>query len=233
MAKIECTYGPAEPTVAGNTYAFTRDDDGRYTCTVHNEDHVEILLSVVHYRRVDDKPAPEPAKAKEQPAPPQPLTRIVELTNHGPVLIELTPSDEGGYTVTCPDYLDCISEGDTVEAAHQNMAEALQLHLEAIEMHGNGQDGGQDGNEQGAGNGGQDAPTVPVDDLTKIKGIGDALAAKLQQQAGITTFQQLAELTPEQVAILDEKLALHGRVLRDDWIGKARQQLAENTGTQE
>ena len=42
-------------------------------------------------------------------------------------------SDEGGYTVFVPALPGCISEGDTLEEARQNIREAIELYLEPIE----------------------------------------------------------------------------------------------------
>ena len=41
------------------------------------------------------------------------------------------PSDEGGYTVYVPALPGCVSEGDTVEEARQNIREAIALYLES------------------------------------------------------------------------------------------------------
>ena len=41
------------------------------------------------------------------------------------------PSDEGGYTVFVPALPGCISEGDTLEEARENIREAIALYLEA------------------------------------------------------------------------------------------------------
>ena len=43
------------------------------------------------------------------------------------------PSDEGGYTVYVPALPGCISEGDTLEEARQNIREAIELYLEPVE----------------------------------------------------------------------------------------------------
>jgi predicted RNase H-like HicB family nuclease len=43
------------------------------------------------------------------------------------------PSDEGGYTVYVPALPGCISEGDTLEEARQNIREAIELYLEPAE----------------------------------------------------------------------------------------------------
>jgi predicted RNase H-like HicB family nuclease len=39
-------------------------------------------------------------------------------------------SDDGGYTVHVPALPGCISEGDTVEEARDNIVEAIKLYLE-------------------------------------------------------------------------------------------------------
>lgn len=47
--------------------------------------------------------------------------------------IVLEPSDEGGYTVYVPSLPGCISEGETVDEAIQNIQEAIALYLEPVE----------------------------------------------------------------------------------------------------
>jgi len=42
----------------------------------------------------------------------------------------LEPSDEGGFTVSVPSLPGCISEGNTIEEAMQNIREAIDLYLE-------------------------------------------------------------------------------------------------------
>jgi len=58
------------------------------------------------------------------------------------------------------------------------------------------------------------------DDLTQIKGIGPAIAAKLTN-LGITTFQQIADFTEADVERVNEKLAFKGRIEREKWIEQA------------
>ena len=43
-------------------------------------------------------------------------------------------AEEGGYTVTAPSLLGCISEGDTFEQARDNITEAISAYLESISM---------------------------------------------------------------------------------------------------
>lgn len=45
----------------------------------------------------------------------------------------LEPSDEGGYTVYVPALPGCISEGDNIDEALENVTEAIELYLEPIE----------------------------------------------------------------------------------------------------
>jgi small subunit ribosomal protein S2 len=63
------------------------------------------------------------------------------------------------------------------------------------------------------------------DDLTRISGVGPVLAGKLAE-LGYTTLAQIAVLTPEQVAEIDEKLNFKGRIDREDWIGQAKAMIA-------
>ena len=70
------------------------------------------------------------------------------------------------------------------------------------------------------------SPSLPQskgapDDLKKISGVGPKLEEKLNG-LGIAQFSQIAALTPDQVAWLDEQLKAKGRIERDDWIGQAK-----------
>jgi len=42
----------------------------------------------------------------------------------------LEPTEEGGYTVSVPFLPGCISEGDTLEGAVENIKEAVGLYFE-------------------------------------------------------------------------------------------------------
>jgi len=47
--------------------------------------------------------------------------------------VVLEPSVEGRYTVCVPSLPGCISEGDTLEGALDNIREAIELYLEPVE----------------------------------------------------------------------------------------------------
>ncbi|MCC5655976.1 type II toxin-antitoxin system HicB family antitoxin [Nostoc sp. XA010] len=49
------------------------------------------------------------------------------------IKVVLEPSDEGGYTVFVPTLPGCISEGETVDEAVENIQEAIKLYLEPLE----------------------------------------------------------------------------------------------------
>ena len=61
---------------------------------------------------------------------------------------------------------------------------------------------------------------VTADDLSKLSGVGPVMVKKMNS-AGITTFAQIAAWTPEEIAEIDEKLSLKGRIERDDWLKQA------------
>jgi predicted RNase H-like HicB family nuclease len=51
-----------------------------------------------------------------------------------PILIE--PAADGGYGAWAPDLPGCVALGDTVEAAEQQMREAIAFHLEGLRDEG-------------------------------------------------------------------------------------------------
>ena len=48
----------------------------------------------------------------------------------------LEPQEEGGYTVTVPALPGCISEGDTVEEALENIRDAIAGYIASLRKHG-------------------------------------------------------------------------------------------------
>ena len=68
----------------------------------------------------------------------------------------------------------------------------------------------------------EDQGEKPDDDLKAIRGIGPALERRLQQH-GIYRYQQLAEMTMEELADIARKLAIAPQLAeRDAWIQQAR-----------
>ena len=67
------------------------------------------------------------------------------------------------------------------------------------------------------------APAVAgADDLKQLSGVGPALEKKLHA-AGVTSFAQIAAWTDADVAAMDEKLSLKGRIEREGWIAQAKE----------
>ena len=64
------------------------------------------------------------------------------------------------------------------------------------------------------------APQGDADDLKKLKGLGPAFEKKLNE-AGVYHFWQIASLSDEQIADLEEELAIQGRFERDGWKDQA------------
>jgi predicted RNase H-like HicB family nuclease len=46
----------------------------------------------------------------------------------------LFQKDEHGYFVYCPELKGCHSQGDTFEEAKENIREAIELYIEAVEL---------------------------------------------------------------------------------------------------
>lgn len=59
------------------------------------------------------------------------------------------------------------------------------------------------------------------DDLQAISGIGPKIAEQLHEM-GIWRYAQIAALTPEQTASINEHLRFKGRIERENWIEQAR-----------
>ena len=65
-------------------------------------------------------------------------------------------------------------------------------------------------------------PPEGGDDLTRINGIGQVIAEKLNK-LGISTLAQIAEMEPEDVERVNEQLNFKGRIERENWIEQARE----------
>ncbi len=66
------------------------------------------------------------------------------------------------------------------------------------------------------------ASKAEADDLKKISGVGPVLEKKLNE-AGITTFEQVAKMNKADIALVEESLSFPGRIERDDWLVQAKE----------
>ena len=71
-------------------------------------------------------------------------------------------------------------------------------------------------------------PKGAADDLKLIPGITPELEAKLNK-LGLIKFEQIANLTDEEIVALDEQLKLNGQIEDGDWTAKAVELMAETT----
>ncbi|SES20054.1 LSU ribosomal protein L21P [Tranquillimonas rosea] len=69
-------------------------------------------------------------------------------------------------------------------------------------------------------------PAGAEDDLKKLTGVGPALEKKLVE-AGITSFEQIASWSADDVAEWDEKANLKGKIEKEGWVDQAKAILAE------
>ncbi len=59
------------------------------------------------------------------------------------------------------------------------------------------------------------------DNLKKIRGVGP-IVEKALNQIGIFHYQQIAEFTPEKIALVNQALNSSGMIERDNWIDQAK-----------
>lgn len=59
------------------------------------------------------------------------------------------------------------------------------------------------------------------DDLKLLKGVGPKLEQKLHAN-GVTSFAQIADWGPAEIADMDDKLSFKGRIERDGWVDQAK-----------
>ncbi len=71
-----------------------------------------------------------------------------------------------------------------------------------------------------------EAPEGEADDLKKISGVGPVIEKKLHA-LGIRTFEQVANFSKDDIALVDAVLSFKGRIERDDWVSQARKLAAE------
>jgi large subunit ribosomal protein L19 len=71
-------------------------------------------------------------------------------------------------------------------------------------------------------------PKGDPDDLKLIQGVTPELEKKLNK-LGLVKFEQIANLSDDEIGWLDEKLALKGKIEHDDWVGKSVGLMAETT----
>jgi large subunit ribosomal protein L19 len=66
---------------------------------------------------------------------------------------------------------------------------------------------------------------VAADDVSLIAGVGPKIKDALHKE-GITSLNQIAEMSDEAIFALDEKLGLKGKTKREDWVEQAKELVA-------
>ena len=69
-------------------------------------------------------------------------------------------------------------------------------------------------------------PKGVADDLSRIKGVSAELAGRLNG-LGVVKFEQIANFSDDDIANVDEALALGGRIENEDWVRQAQELVAE------
>ena len=71
-------------------------------------------------------------------------------------------------------------------------------------------------------------PKGAPDDLKLIPGVTPELEAKLNK-LGLIKFEQIANLTDDEITAVDEQLKLNGAIENNDWVAKSVELMAETT----
>jgi large subunit ribosomal protein L19 len=71
-------------------------------------------------------------------------------------------------------------------------------------------------------------PKGPSDDLKLINGVDEAIEKKFYK-IGLTTYEQIVNLSDDEIGALDDQLILQGKLESEDWAGQARALMAETT----
>jgi large subunit ribosomal protein L19 len=71
-------------------------------------------------------------------------------------------------------------------------------------------------------------PKGAPDDLKLIPGVTPELETKLNK-LGLIKFEQIANLTDDEIAAVDEQLKLNGAIEHDNWVSKSVELMAETT----
>ena len=66
------------------------------------------------------------------------------------------------------------------------------------------------------------------DDLTRIRGIGAVITARLRS-LGYTSYEQIASLSDSDIEKINEALNFKGRIEREQWIQQAQEILARRS----
>ena len=69
------------------------------------------------------------------------------------------------------------------------------------------------------------SPNGKADDLKRISGVGPVLE-KVLNDTGIYHYQQIAELSSDNISWLDDRIAFPGRIERENWVGQAKDLMA-------
>ena len=176
------------------------------------------------------EPAPAPAAPVPATAPPAAATAPSEEkpTNagraKGDVPDEAAPAIKG--PPGAPKVSTAAAEGERLKADAERKADGEPN--KAMREDATGAESAAGKVDGGTATGGKkvlkklfDAPAgVPADDLKLIAGVGPVLERNMNA-LGITTWAQVAKLTPEQIAAIEGELGFKGRVLRDKWLEQA------------
>jgi F-type H+-transporting ATPase subunit gamma len=115
-------------------------------------------------------------------------------------------------------------EGDELEAGYIDLGDDATdavgtTPVDPISVAGTATIAGDEATEEQVEGGG--VTTLERDELTRVEGLGRQEALTLGRE-GVTTFKELATLTPDQVGRMSELIGSADRIQRENWQGQAR-----------
>jgi len=114
-----------------------------------------------------------------------------------------------------------VDMGDAAEPIPEDLDDGETAEAETSEAEPGSGSGNGEPAEAASGFTPLAAPDGEPDDLTKLTGVGKSWASKLNEY-GIYHFEQIAELTPNDMAQIDEQLNAKGKIVKSGWIEEAK-----------
>ncbi|MEO6015500.1 MAG: NADH-quinone oxidoreductase subunit NuoE [Devosia sp.] len=160
--------------------------------------------------------APAAAAPAAAPASPPPTN-----TKGSETAVESAPALKG--PPNSPKVSEAKAEGERLQANAEAKADgepnkAMRPDATGAESHAGKIDGGK--STKKAPKKLFEAPAGPADDLKLIMGVGPVLEQTLNA-IGITTYKQVAALTPEQIDAVEAEAGFKGRIGRNNWLQQA------------
>lgn len=97
-----------------------------YTTT---KDALVDIAQILHREGWDHEPTEDKVEGK-------PKTSRPEMSESAGYVVVMEKASDGSFSAFVPDLPGCVSCGDTIEELRDNMAVAIRLHIDSLQVHG-------------------------------------------------------------------------------------------------